>query len=65
MKFIQISDIHLGSPGKKINGCDPCERLLSCLGDIIFWHSDADFCVITGDLTEFAEPAAYRFLKTT
>ena len=65
MKFIQISDIHLGSPGEKINGCDPCERLLSCLDDIIFWHSDADFCVITGDLTEFAEPAAYRFLKTT
>ncbi|GIR83979.1 MAG: hypothetical protein CM15mP85_06030 [Rhodobacterales bacterium] len=63
MKIVQISDIHLGAPGEEINGCHPSERLLSCFEDIVSWHSDAEFCVITGDLTEFAEPAAYEFLK--
>ena len=64
MKIIQISDIHLGTPGEIINGCYPYERLLSCFEDIVTWHSDAEFCVITGDLTEFAEPAAYKFLRS-
>ena len=65
MKIVQISDIHLGAPGEEINGCHPSERLLSCFEDIVSWHSDAEFCVITGDLTEFAEPVAYEFLKST
>ena len=63
MKIVQISDIHLGAPGEEINGCHPSARLLSCFEDIVSWHSDAEFCVITGDLTEFAEPAAYEFLQ--
>ena len=62
MKFIQVSDIHLGTPDALINGCSPTERLYACFKDIISWHSDAEFCVITGDLTEFAEPAAYKHL---
>ena len=65
MKFVQISDIHLGRPGELINGCYPSERLLACFDDISSWHEDAEFCVITGDLTEFAEPEAYKFLKST
>jgi len=63
MKIVQISDIHLGVPDKIINGCYPSKRLLACFEDIVSWHSDAEFCVITGDLAEFAEPAAYEFLK--
>ena len=63
MKFVQVSDIHLGAPDALINGCSPTERLYACFKDITSWHSDAEFCVITGDLTEFAEPAAYRHLK--
>ena len=63
MKFVQVSDIHLGAPGEFIMGCSPTERLNACFKDINSWHSDAEFCVITGDLTEFAEPAAYRHLK--
>ena len=64
MKIVQISDIHLGAAGEEINGCQPSERLISCFEDIVSWHSDAEFCVITGDLTEFAEPVAYEFLKS-
>ena len=63
MKFVQVSDIHLGAPDALINGCSPTERLCACFKDINSWHSDAEFCVITGDLTEFAEPAAYKHLK--
>ena len=63
MKFVQVSDIHLGAPKALINGCSPTERLYACFKDITSWHSDAEFCVITGDLTEYAEPAAYRHLK--
>ena len=63
MKFVQVSDIHLGAPGEFIMGCSPTERLNACFKDINSWHSDAEFCVITGDLTEFAEPAAYKHLK--
>ena len=43
MKIVQISDIHLGVPGKIINGCYPSERLLACFEDIVSWHSDAKF----------------------
>ena len=52
MKFVQVSDIHLGAPDALINGCSPTERLCACFKDINSWHSDAEFCVITGDLTD-------------
>ena len=52
MKFVQVSDIHLGAPDALINGCSPTERLCACFNDITSWHSDAEFCVITGDLTD-------------
>ena len=55
MKFVQLSDVHLVAGGGELNGCVPSQRLRSCLDDILQWHSDAEFCVISGDLTEFAE----------
>ena len=54
MKFIHISDIHLVSQGGPLNGSFPSDRLQKCMDDIIQWHSDAEFCVISGDLSEFA-----------
>ena len=63
MKFIHISDIHLGSRDGLLNGSVPSERLEKCLDDILKWHSDAEFCVISGDLSEFAEKEAYQSLK--
>ena len=55
MKFIHITDIHLVSGDGLLNGSVPSERLEKCLDDILKWHSDAEFCVISGDLSEFAE----------
>ena len=63
MKFVQLSDVHLVACGGELNGCVPSLRLRSCLDDILQSHSDAEFCVISGDLTEFAEPSAYQLLK--
>ncbi|WP_209599081.1 phosphodiesterase [Ruegeria sp. HKCCSP351] len=63
MKFIHITDIHLVRDSGRLNGGFPSQRLDACLNDIIRWHSDAAFCVISGDLAEFAEEEAYRALK--
>jgi 3',5'-cyclic AMP phosphodiesterase CpdA len=62
MKFVQISDIHLVAPGGLVYGLDPKERLESCIEDINSQHPDADFAVITGDLTQRGEERAYRLL---
>ena len=63
MKFIDISDIHLVSKESLLNGSIPSKRLEKCLDDILKYHSDAEFCVISGDLSEFAEKKAYQSLK--
>lgn len=62
MKFIHITDFHLVAPGETLWGLDPAERLDRCLSDIAKWHADADFCVITGDLANAGDPAAYSWL---
>ena len=62
-KFIHITDIHLVDEGLLLNGGVPTARLDACLDDISRWHPDAAFCVISGDLAEFAEVEAYQALK--
>ena len=63
MKFIHMSDIHLGTPGMLVEGIDPHERLARAFGHIAEHHSDAARLVITGDLTHWADPEAYAALK--
>ena len=63
MKFIHITDIHLVGDVGALNGMVPSARLDACLNDVVQWHSDASFCVISGDLAEFAELNAYQSLK--
>jgi len=62
MKFIHITDTHLVSPNAKLHKLDPAERFSRCLDDIKRNHSDAECCVITGDLADQGEDSAYRFL---
>lgn len=62
MKIIHISDFHLVAPGEKLWGLDPHDRLSRCLDDIAKWHGDAEFCVMSGDLTNKGEPRAYDWL---
>ncbi len=63
MKLIQISDLHIIAPGEKIYGLDPLQRLNTCIADININHSDAECCVITGDLTDRGEIDAYQALR--
>ena len=55
MKFIHISDIHLVSKESPLTGSIPSKRLEKCLDNILKWPADAEFCVISGDLSEFAK----------
>ncbi|WIY25024.1 phosphodiesterase [Parasedimentitalea psychrophila] len=63
MKLIHLTDLHLTPSGAELAGSDPSARLSHCLKDIEQWHSDASFCVISGDLADRANPAAYSWLK--
>jgi 3',5'-cyclic-AMP phosphodiesterase len=63
MKFIHLTDLHLVPPGEKLWGFDTIKRLDLCLADIKTHHADADFCAITGDLTDRGETSAYIALK--
>jgi Icc protein len=64
MKFLVLSDLHLMRPGETLWGLDPLKRFDQCLADAVRYHSDAEFCVVTGDLCDVAAPAAYAALKT-
>lgn len=63
MKIIQITDTHLVPPGGIVNGLDPAEQLRRALADVAERHADADLLVITGDLCNDGEPAAYALLR--
>ncbi|MDA7948050.1 MAG: phosphodiesterase [Hyphomicrobiaceae bacterium] len=63
MKIIHITDFHLVPPGERLWGLDPCDRLDRCLNDIARWHGDADFCVMSGDLTNRGSQAAYGWIR--
>lgn len=64
MKFIHITDIHFVDEGMQLHGGDPSVRFAACLDDIAKWHSDAEFCVISGDLVEFGTAESYQLLKS-
>lgn len=63
MKIIQITDTHLGAPDERVGGLFPIDRLSACMADIEVNHADAAFCVISGDITDAGEVAAYQALS--
>jgi Icc protein len=63
MKVIHVTDPHLVPPGQTLWELDASARLDRCLDDIERWHGDAEFCVISGDLSDRAEPEAYEWLR--
>ncbi|PZM12961.1 phosphodiesterase [Rhizobium tubonense] len=62
-KLIQVTDPHLMGRGGKFHGIDPEERLRECLLHIAENHPDADAIIVTGDLADNGEVAAYQQLK--
>ena len=63
MKLIHITDTHFVPRGKTLFGGDPLKNLERCVADINLHHADAEVCVLTGDLTHWAEPEAYEALR--
>ena len=59
MKLIHITDPHLVGPGEILHGLDPYDLLKKCIIDINIYHSDAELCVITGDLAHLGQTKAY------
>lgn len=62
-KFIHLTDTHLIEPGALLYGSDPQGRLRKAVASILESHADAQFCVITGDLTHWGQAAAYAALR--
>jgi len=66
LKILQLSDLHLiGENSNSLYGICPYNRLQKALKSIEEWHSDADFIVLTGDLTDDASSGAYTLLEKT
>ena len=64
MKFIHISDTHLlGDASEKLYGLKPAKRMEKAFKNIHLYHRNASFVVITGDLTNDADPHAYGQLR--
>lgn len=63
MKFIHISDIHLIAGSQLLYGIDPRTRLDAAVNSICSHFADAEFCMVTGDLTDKGEAEAYREVK--
>ena len=63
MKLIQLSDIHLTTPGKTIGGRDPRRNFERALTHVLRDHHDAELMVITGDLSDWGDRDDYLWLK--
>lgn len=63
MKFIHLTDTHVIGEGE-LYGQDPAARLRAAVASINAKHGDADFVVLTGDMTHWGDAAAYtRFSR--
>lgn len=63
MKLLQITDIHLTTPGKTIGGRDPNANFQRALDHAMALHSDVEALFITGDLSDWGEREDYLRLK--
>jgi 3',5'-cyclic AMP phosphodiesterase CpdA len=61
-KIVQLSDLHLTAPGRELFGASPDRRLAAAIDLIVRDHADAALCLLTGDLAEAGDDAAYAEL---
>jgi Icc protein len=62
MKIIQLSDLHLTGDKATLFGSNPQDRLSTAVDSIVRDHSDAAFCLLSGDLADAGAPRAYAAL---
>ena len=68
MKIIHISDCHFIDPAPKdttATALHPQQTLQRIIADICQWHSDADLCISSGDLTHDGSPLQYELFAST
>lgn len=63
MKLIQITDIHLTTPGQTIAGRDPNANFERALTHALDNHPDAEAVIVTGDLSDWGEAGDYARLR--
>jgi len=63
MKFLHITDTHLVARPQLLFNIDVGARLKQAVESINTRHGDAELCVLTGDLTHWAELDAYVYVK--
>jgi len=63
MKFIHLTDTHLVVNNQSLYGLNPSRRLRDAISSINGENADAEFVVITGDLTHWGDEAAYKALR--
>ncbi|WP_225040334.1 metallophosphoesterase (plasmid) [Rhizobium sp. T1470] len=61
-KIIHITDPHLVAPDRMLYSIDPAQRLRDTLAHVARFHADGKLILITGDLADTGDPAAYRLL---
>ena len=62
MKLIHLTDTHFIPAGQTLYGRDPKVALSAAVADINAHHADAEFVIVTGDLTHWGEPEAFENL---
>lgn len=62
-KFVVMSDLHIVPRGALSNGLDSSARLEQAIAHVNARHSDAEFCVFAGDLTDNGDTLAYDRLS--
>lgn len=60
MKFIHLSDLHILSRNDMSRKPDAAATLRKVIGEVNALHRDAEFCVITGDITHRGTPEQYE-----
>lgn len=60
MKFIHLTDTHVIGGGRTLFGANPARRLARAVDSINAEHGDAEFVMLTGDMTHWGDAEAYR-----
>ncbi len=63
MKLVWMSDLHFVAGKELVIGHDPRQRLEAAIKRINDHHSDADYCVISGDLVNRGTKSDYEELR--